>query len=646
MFDFSPPVAFASRGLLSVSVNPATANCLVYDAYGVVRMAVGSDGSTTTATSDSSTNYAAPSSLSTTTYSETVSYNSWLGVTATTGLNGETLSMTYDSYGRPATGTSPYGATWTYGYTSTTPIQQTKTGPDGFTRTTLDGLGRTIRVERGMSSSNIQSVTDTVYAPCACSPLGKIQKVSAPYSPSVGASAWTVYVYDGIGRTVSTSVQRPDGTSTSTYSYSGNQTTVTDEAGKWKTFTSDVPGNLTTVTEPDPANPPSGTLTTHYGYDWMKHLVCVDMVRGAAPPAVPCDPTWQTPAGAVRQTRSFVYNGSGLLTSATNPENGTVLYYYNADNTLYYKHDAKGQDTVYTYDSAKRVTEIQRYPTGKNNAEDTCRQALYTYDTNSVSSSFSQYAAGRLTTAVYPVCTTGGTLAPAYSSTPGGTVTEMYSYHPAGAVTAKQMRVFRGGTDADGNYGTGYGSVEADYSYDGAGNVVTYELQYPTTNGSTPSVYTYSYDGMERPVGLTAPWQQGCILNTGNEALVQNVSYDFAGRMTGMQFKTGQTTSSVYTWLDPDTCGGWGYYTQYTDSYTSKAMAYNADLMYPKAMVQLCIVHMVRHSLNYVSWKQRRTVAADLRLIYTAPTEQAAELDADHAVFCLSGRDPEGNLHD
>jgi len=34
---------------------------------------------------------------------------------------------------------------------------------------------------------------------------------------------------------------------------------------------------------------------------------------------------------------------------------------------------------------------------------------------------------------------------------------------------------------------------------------------------------------------------------------------------------------------------------------------------------------MVRHSLNYVSWKQRRAVAADLRTIYTTPT---AELGA------------------
>jgi putative transposase len=50
------------------------------------------------------------------------------------------------------------------------------------------------------------------------------------------------------------------------------------------------------------------------------------------------------------------------------------------------------------------------------------------------------------------------------------------------------------------------------------------------------------------------------------------------------------------------------------------------ELMYPRAQVQLCIVHLVRHSLNYVSWKQRRAVAADLRSIYTAATAEAAEL--------------------
>jgi putative transposase len=53
------------------------------------------------------------------------------------------------------------------------------------------------------------------------------------------------------------------------------------------------------------------------------------------------------------------------------------------------------------------------------------------------------------------------------------------------------------------------------------------------------------------------------------------------------------------------------------------------ETVYPKAQVQLCIVHLVRASLNYVSWKQRKPVAADLRRIYSAPTAEAAERELD-----------------
>jgi putative transposase len=49
------------------------------------------------------------------------------------------------------------------------------------------------------------------------------------------------------------------------------------------------------------------------------------------------------------------------------------------------------------------------------------------------------------------------------------------------------------------------------------------------------------------------------------------------------------------------------------------------ESVFPQTEVQLCIVHLVRHSLNYVGWKQRREVAADLKLIYTAATDQEAE---------------------
>lgn len=50
------------------------------------------------------------------------------------------------------------------------------------------------------------------------------------------------------------------------------------------------------------------------------------------------------------------------------------------------------------------------------------------------------------------------------------------------------------------------------------------------------------------------------------------------------------------------------------------------EAVFPKTRVQLCIVHMVRNSLRFVGWKERKTVAADLRGIYTADTIEAAEL--------------------
>lgn len=49
------------------------------------------------------------------------------------------------------------------------------------------------------------------------------------------------------------------------------------------------------------------------------------------------------------------------------------------------------------------------------------------------------------------------------------------------------------------------------------------------------------------------------------------------------------------------------------------------ETVYPKTTVQLCIVHMVRASLNYVNWKERKPVAHDLKAIYRAATMEEAE---------------------
>jgi putative transposase len=49
------------------------------------------------------------------------------------------------------------------------------------------------------------------------------------------------------------------------------------------------------------------------------------------------------------------------------------------------------------------------------------------------------------------------------------------------------------------------------------------------------------------------------------------------------------------------------------------------ETVYPQTAVQLCIVHLVRNSLNYVSWKMRKQIAADLKKIYQSATVDEAE---------------------
>ncbi|HXE64182.1 MAG TPA: hypothetical protein VN519_11620, partial [Bryobacteraceae bacterium] len=233
-------------GLVSSSVTAARSTCTFY-VGGVASGTKRTDGPPASSTLNSTTGFMAPSAISIGSVSESFVYNPWLGITQASGPNG-TMYMTYDTYGQPLTATSPFGTygtpTVTYrnvqkgafdpytGLTSSV-AEQYAIGPDGLTRTTLDGVGRPIKVEKGPDVSHIQSVVDTVYAPCACSPMAKIQSVSQPHAPG-GTVYSTVYAYDGIGRPLS--VTQPDGASATTYVYTGNQTKVIDAAGKWKQF--------------------------------------------------------------------------------------------------------------------------------------------------------------------------------------------------------------------------------------------------------------------------------------------------------------------------------------------------------------------------------------------------------------------------
>jgi transposase-like protein len=49
------------------------------------------------------------------------------------------------------------------------------------------------------------------------------------------------------------------------------------------------------------------------------------------------------------------------------------------------------------------------------------------------------------------------------------------------------------------------------------------------------------------------------------------------------------------------------------------------EAVFPQTQVQLCIVHMIRNSVRFVSWQDRKAICSDLKLIYTAATEQQAQ---------------------
>ena len=60
-----------------------------------------------------------------------------------------------------------------------------------------------------------------------------------------------------------------------------------------------------------------------------------------------------------------------------------------------------------------------------------------------------------------------------------------------------------------------------------------------------------------------------------------------------------------------------------------KGMAEALAVVYPATTLQTCIVHLIRNSLDYASWKDRRALAAAIKPIYTAASAEAAEVELD-----------------
>lgn len=48
--------------------------------------------------------------------------------------------------------------------------------------------------------------------------------------------------------------------------------------------------------------------------------------------------------------------------------------------------------------------------------------------------------------------------------------------------------------------------------------------------------------------------------------------------------------------------------------------------VFPESQTQICVVHQIRNTCKYVVWKDKKPFTADMKLVYTAPTKQAAAL--------------------
>jgi RHS repeat-associated protein len=437
--------------------------------------------------------------------SATMGWNGFLGLTSVTPANGNGVSFGYDAYARKTTTTSKDGAQTTYSYGPNN-TWMTATTNGRFVKTYFDGIGRAVKVEGGHAST-VVSIVETVYEPCACSPVGKVKKVSLPYAPG-GTVLWTEYVYDGLGRTLS--VIQPNGAGTTTYLYEGNTVKVTSPSGKWKKYEMDALGRLVKVDEPRPGG---GTYETSYLYNAAGKLKQVIM-----------------PRDGVTQNRYFNYDttaGTRLL-SAQNPENGTVSYSYGSDGLVAHKIDAKGIKTEYSYDGYKRISQMRKLPDGAN--ENRCERVDYFYDENGGNNH------GRLTRMRWGWDASGN---PCVDAATGHSVgfEESYTHNAAGRTATKVLAYKVSALNTK--------QLAASWTYDNEGKLLTQSYPARANQPGTNRTVDFSYDAIARLQRVRSSWDWN--INTYQDVAGSAV-YNHQGALTSLSI-LGSTETRQYNAL-------------------------------------------------------------------------------------------------
>lgn len=363
-----------------------------------------------------------------------------------------------------------------------------------FSRKHYDQLGRLSQdelCEDGTSSCVTSIKTDTTY-----DGHDRVASVSNPYrATSESTYGLTQYQYDALSRV--TMLIPPDGTTTSnnvTTTYSGNCTTVTDEAGKTRKSCSDGLGRLTQVFE----DPNGLNYETDYAYNALDNLTGITQKGGST------SANWRV--------RSFTYDSLFRLLTATNPESGTIAYTYDSNGNVKTKTapapNAQAPSTAtvtttYSYDVLNRLI-YKSY-------SDSTPAAGFGYDESSVGGTSVLNPVGHLT-----------------HMTANSVSSSVFSYDPMG-------RVVGGWTCTPYNCGTG--SFPLGYTYDLAGDMTSY-----TSEGIT---FTQTFDAAGRVKNLTSTYadaQHPATMAT----IDPSVGYWPIGAIRKISLGNGLTTTAAY----------------------------------------------------------------------------------------------------
>jgi RHS repeat-associated protein len=444
-------------------------------------------------------------------------------LTQLTDQNGQSTTYIYnDSLSRPTQANFPDGGQTEYSYSDTllspsiTSCQRI-TGALGATCSSgsppagwktsiavMDGLSHTTQTQL-LSDPDGTDTLQTTY-----NGLAQVYTRSNPHRSSAsGTDGTTTYAYDALGRP--TTANDPDG-SVVTTTYSGNQTTVTDEAGKQRRSQTDAFGRLTRVWEAP--NVTGYNLESDYQYDALGNLICAvqkgtDTTAFSSCASSPA--TWRP--------RSFVYDSLSRLTSSANPESGTITYAYDANGNLASRiapqPNQTGTATVttnYTYDALNRLT-------AKTYVGMSTAGGKYGYDGVALSG-----------------CTT---MPPSLSdSNPIGLRTAMCD--GSGATSWKHDSMGRVLTESRIIIGTSPWTKTAGYTYNFDGSIAT------INNPGVGRVMTYT---------TTSAGRQSSVVNTGGSInFVTNATYAPPGELaTYTNGGTVNTTNTYNSRLQPVT---------------------------------------------------------------------------------------------